>query len=233
MKAIDLTENYPDKCQLKLETEGSCRIQVIKFKGNQEVLSSNDKVIKDFKGQLNKGYLFLVLVTSTQSKKQNVVLKATLEKEDLKEGIYNGKARATMGNQTQTVDNKVGFRLTKEKDGRWGLNICLANGDNMGTAPNVPLTYDAKQKIWKGHRKFKEELSKDPKKSRPEVSNINCTMKVNLEGKEPLLIVDYTIVATRTWDYVKQRTMKVHLECKWSSELKGKVIETGKITILE
>ena len=175
----------------------------------------------------------MVLVTSTQSKKQNVVLKATLEKEDLKEGIYNGKARATMGNQTQTVDNKVGFRLTKEKDGRWGLNICLANGDNMGTAPNVPLTYDAKQKIWRGHRKFKEELSKDPKKSRPEVSNINCTMKVNLEGKEPVLIVDYTIVATRTWDYVKQRTMKVHFEGKWSSELKGKVIEMGKVTILE
>lgn len=233
MKKIDLTENFPDKCQLKLETEGDCRIQVIKFKGKDEVITSNDTIIKDFKGQIDKGYKYIVLVTSTQDKKQNIVLKATLEKEDLKEGIYNGKTIATMGKQTRTVDNKVGFRLTKEKDGRWALNVCLSNGDDYGSAPNVPLTYDAKLKLWKGHRKYKEELSKDPKKSRPEVTNINCTMKVNLEGKEPVLIVDYMLVSTRTWGYVKTQTLKVNFEGKWSSELKGKSMETGKITILE
>ena len=230
---IDLTKDFPDKCQLKLEAEGGCRIQVIKFKGTSEVVSSNDIIIKDFKEQINKGYKFLILVTSTKPSKQNVVLKATLEKEQLKEGIYNGRTTMTRGSQSQTADNRVGFRLSKGKDGRWSLNICQANGDNMGSAPNVPLTYDAKRKIWTGHRKFKEELSKDPKKSRAEVSNINCTMKVNTEGKEPILIVDYNADLSRTWGYIKTDGFKVHFEGKWSSELKGKTIKTGKITILE
>ena len=231
----NLTKDFPDKCQLKLEAEG-CRVQVIKFKGNSEVVSSNDTIIKDFKAQTNKGYKFLVLVTSTKPTKQNVVLKATLEKEQLKEGIYNGKTTMTQGKRSQTVNNRVGFRLSQGKDGRWGLNICQANGDFLGSAPNVPLTYDAKQKIWRGHRKFKEELSKDPKKSRAEVSNINCTMKVNTEGKEPILIVDYKVDVTKLYmDYSfgGPGSFDVHFEGKWSSELKGKTIKTGKITILE
>ena len=33
----NLTENFPEKCQLKLEADGGCRIQVIKFKGNADV----------------------------------------------------------------------------------------------------------------------------------------------------------------------------------------------------
>lgn len=228
----DLAENYPDKCQLKLETEGDCRIQVIRFKG-EEVVSSNDTIIKDFKEQLNKKYLYLVLVTSTKPTKQNVVLKATLTKEELKEGIYNGKATMTQGKRSQTANNKIGFRLSKEKDGRWSLNICKANGDYFGTAPNVPLTYDAKEKIWKGHRKFKENFSNNPNKAKEEVSDIHCTMKVNMEGKEPVLIVDYKIAVSRTWGYIKKDSMSVHFEGKWSSELKGKTVQTGKITILE
>jgi DNA-directed RNA polymerase subunit RPC12/RpoP len=227
---VNLTENYPNKCQLKLETEGDCRIQVIKFMiGKDNVVSSNDKVIQNFKDQLKEGYLYLVLVTSTQSTKQNVVLKATLEKDQLKEGIYNGKATMTQGKKSQTINNRLGFRLSQEKDGRWALNVCYANGDYFGTAPNVPLVYDAKQKMWKGHRKFKEELSK----GKAEVSTINCTMKDNPEGKEPVLIVDYTVVISRTWGYPKEEKFNLHFEGKWSSELKGKTMEMGKITILE
>ena len=236
MKKIDLTENFPDKCQLKLETEGDCRIQVIKFKGKDEVISSNDTIIKDFKGQIDKGYKFLVLVTSARPAKQNVVLKATLEKEDLKEGIYNGKLIRTQGKKTWTYNNRVGVRLTKEKDGRWGLNLCHANGNYMGSAPNVPLTYDAKQKVWTGHRKYKEDYSSNPKKPKEEVSDIHCTMKVNMEGKEPILIVDYKVDITKLfmdYSFSGDPSFKVHFEGKWSSELKGKVIETGKITILE
>ena len=232
---VNLADDFPEKCQLKLEAEGGCRIQLIRFNRDDinNIVSSNSTVIKNFKEQTKDNYLYLVLVTSAQSEKQNVVLKATLEKEDLKEGIYNGKTTLTQGKKSQTFNNLTGVRLTKEKDGRWALNVCLSNGDDYGSAPNVPLTYDAKLKLWKGHRKYKEELSKDPKKSRPEVTNINCTMKVNLEGKEPVLIVDYMLVSTRTWGYVKTQTLKVNFEGKWSSELKGKSMETGKITILE
>ena len=204
--------------------------------GKDNVVSSNDKVIQNFKDQLKEGYLYLVLVTSTQSTKQNVVLKATLEKEDLKEGIYNGKMTMTQAKGSQTFNNRIGVRLTKEKDGRWGLNLCQANGDYFGTAPNVPLTYDAKQKIWKGHRKFKENLSKNPDKPKEEVSDIYCTMKVNMEGKEPILIVDYKVDITKLFvDYSFSGigSFKVHFEGKWSSELKGKIMEMGKVTILE
>ena len=180
-----------------------------------------------------------MLVTSTMPTKQNVVLKAKLEKEDLKEGIYNGKATMTRGKKSQTVNNEIGFRLTQGKDGRWGLNMCKANGNYAGTAPNVPLTYDAKQKIWKGHRKFKTELSNDPKKPRPEVSDIHCTMKVNIVGKEPVLIVDYNADINRPWEFYSLRdyfSFKVHFEGKWSSELKGINLDAkseGKVTILE
>ncbi len=236
MKKIDLTENFPDKCQLKLETEGDCRIQVIKFKGKDEVISSNDTIIKDFKGQIDKGYKFLVLVTSARPAKQNVVLKATLEKEELKEGIYNGRTTMTQGKKTATRDNVVGFRLSKGKDGKWGLNPCLANGDYLQKGPDVPLTYDAKQKIWTGHRKFKEELSKDPKKSKEEVTTIDCTMKVNAEGKEPILIIDYKVDIAKLYiDYSFRgdKSFKIHFEGKWSSELKGKTMPPAKITILE
>ena len=234
----NLADDFPEKCQLKLEAEGGCRIQLIRFqRGNTEnIVSSNSIIIKDFKKQTKDNYSYLVLVTSTKPTKQNVVLKATLEKEELKEGIYNGKTTMTQGKRSQTVNNRVGFRLSQGKDGRWGLNICQANGDFLGSAPNVPLTYDAKHKIWRGHRKFKEELSKDPKKSRAEVSNINCTMKVNTEGKEPILIVDYKVDVTKLYmDYSfgGPGSFEVHFECKWSSELKGKTIKTGKITILE
>ncbi len=235
---INLAEDFPEKCQLKLEAEGGCRIQLIKFqRGNTEnIVSSNSTIIKNFKEQTKDNYLYLVLVTSTQRKKQNVVLKATLEKEDLKEGIYNGKLIRTQGKKTWTYNNRVGIRLSKEKDGRWGLNLCYANGDYMGSAPNVPLTYDAKQKVWTGHRKFKENYSSNPKKLKEEVSDIHCTMKVNMEGKEPILIVDYKVDITKLfmdYSFSGDPSFKVHFEGKWSSELKGKVIETGKITILE
>ena len=237
MKSTDLTGNFPDKCQLKLEAEGSCRIQVIRFKGNADVVSSNDPIIKKFKEQLNKKYLYLVLVTSTQPSKQNVVLKATLEKEELKEGIYNGKATMTQGKKTGTRNNVLGFRLTKGKDGKWGLNVCQANGDYMGAAANVPLTYDAKEKIWKGHRKFKEDVSKNPNRRMEDVITIDCTMKVNTEGKEPVLVVNYkTEGTTHKWGYPTKEAYSIKFEGKWSSELKGKNLgakSDDKITILE
>ena len=233
----NLTENFPEKCQLKLEADGGCRIQVIKFKGNADVKSSNNTIINDFKGQINKGYKYLVLVTSTQPKKQNVVLKATLEKEELKEGIYNGKATMTQGKKTGTRNNVLGFRLSQGKDGKWGLNVCQANGDYASAAANVPLTYDAKQKIWKGHRKFKENVSKNPNMKKEEVVTIDCTMKVNTEGKEPVLIVTYNADGTTwKWGYPTREAYNIKFEGKWTSELKGKNLSAGKegkITILE
>lgn len=235
---VNLAEDFPEKCQLKLEAEGGCRIQLIKFqRGNTEnIVSSNSTIIKNFKEQTKDNYSYLVLVTSTQRTKQTVVLKATLEKEDLKEGIYNGRTTMTQGKKTATRDNVVGFRLSKGKDGKWGLNPCLANGDYLQKGPDVPLTYDAKQKIWTGHRKFKEELSKDPKKSKEEVSTVDCTMKVNAEGKEPILIIDYKVDIAKLYiDYSFRgdESFKVHFEGKWSSELKGKTMPPAKITILE
>lgn len=233
----NLTENFPEKCQLKLEADGGCRIQVIKFKGNADVKSSNNTIINDFKGQINKGYKYLVLVTSAQPAKQNVVLKATLEKEELKEGIYNGKATMTQGKKTGTRNNVLGFRLSQGKDGKWGLNVCQANGDYASAAANVPLTYDAKQKIWKGHRKFKENVSKNPNMKKEEVVTIDCTMKVNTEGKEPVLIVTYNADGTTwKWGYPTREAYNIKFEGKWTSELKGKNLSAGKegkITILE
>lgn len=231
-KVVNFTEAFPDKCQLKLEAEGGCRIQIIEFTGEKNSIVKGT-IIKNFKEQLNKGYKYIVLVTSTQPKKQKVVLKATLEKEELKEGIYNGKATMTQGKRSQTANNKIGFRLSKEKDGRWSLNICKANGDYFGTAPNVPLTYDAKEKIWKGHRKFKENFSNNPNKAKEEVSDIHCTMKVNMEGKEPILIVDYKVKLTKLYGNYKSFSNNVQFEGKWSSELKGKTIGLSKVTILE
>ena len=228
-------DSLPDNGQLKLEAEGGCRLQVIKFKNKtNNGVSSKNTVIKNPKEELKKDNLYLVLVTSTQPKKQNIRLKATLEL--LKEGIYNGKATMTRGKKSYTVNNKVGFRLSVGKDGRWGLNICKANGDNIGSGPNVPLIYDAKQKIWKGHRRFKEERSKDPKKSRAEVSDVDCTMKVDTKGKEPILFIDYKVDVAKLYidyNFTGDDSFKVHFEGKWSSDLKGRTIKTGKITILE
>lgn len=233
--AVNLTKDFPDGCQLSLSAPG-CRVQVIRFQtgGNKSVDSSDKSVITNFTEQIKKKYLYLALVTSTQPTKQKVALKATLEL--LKEGIYNGKATMTRGKKSYTVNNKVGFRLSLGKDGRWGLNICQANGDNIGSGPNVPLIYDAKQKIWTGHRKFKEELSKDPKKSKAEVSTVDCTMKVNAEGKEPILIIDYKVDIAKLYidyNFRGDESFKVHFEGKWSSDLKGKTLPSGKITILE
>ena len=231
-------DSLPDKCQLKLEAEGGCRLQVIKFnnKTNNAVVSKN-AVIKKPKEELKKDYLYLVLVTSTQPKKQNVVLKATLEKEELKEGIYNGKATMTQGKKTGTRNNVLGFRLSKGKDGKWGLNVCQANGDYASAAANVPLTYDAKQKMWKGHRKFKENVSKNPNMKKEEVVTIDCTMKVNTEGKEPVLIVNYNANGTTwKWGFPTKEAYNIKFEGKWSSELKGKNLSAGKegkIIILE
>lgn len=231
-------DSLPDKCQLKLEAEGGCRLQVIKFnnKTNNAEVSKN-AVIKKPKEELKKDYLYLVLVTSTQPKKQNVVLKATLEKEELKEGIYNGKATMTQGKKTGTRNNVLGFRLSQGKDGKWGLNVCQANGDYASAAANVPLTYDAKQKIWKGHRKFKENVSKNPNMKKEEVVTIDCTMKVNTEGKEPVLIVTYNADGTTwKWGYPTREAYNIKFEGEWSSELKGKNLSAGKegkITILE
>lgn len=235
-KVVNLTEDFPDKCQLKLETEGGCRIQIIEFTNdNDRIVKGN--IINDFKGQINKGYKYIVLVTSTQNKKQNVVLKATLEKEELKEGIYNGKATMTQGKKTATRNNVLGFRLSQGKDGKWGLNVCQANGDYASAAANVPLTYDAKQKIWKGHRKFKENVSKNPNMKKEEVVTIDCTMKVNTEGKEPVLIVTYNADGTTwKWGYPTREAYNIKFEGKWTSELKGKNLSAGKegkITILE
>ena len=228
-------DSLPDNGQLKLEAEGGCRLQVIKFKNKtKNGVSSNNTVIKNPKEELKKDYLYLVLVTSTQPKKQNIRIKATLEL--LKEGIYNGRMTMTQGKKTATRNNVVGFRISQGKDGKWGLNICHANGDYLQKGPDVPLTYDAKQKIWTGHRKFKEELSKDPKKSKAEVSTVDCTMKVNAEGKEPILIIDYKVDIAKLYidyNFRGDESFKVHFEGKWSSDLKGKTLPSGKITILE
>lgn len=235
-KVVNLTEDFPDKCQLKLEAEGGCRIQIIEFTNeNNKIVKGN--IINDFKGQINKGYKYIVLVTSTQNKKQNVVLKATLEKEELKEGIYNGKATMTRGKKTQTTKNGGYFRLTRLKDGRWGLCACDANGNYAGEVSNVPLTYDAKQKLWKGHRKAKENVSKNPSYPKIETTTIDCTMKVNLEGKEPVLIITYNVDGLSwKWGFPTKEAYNVKFEGKWVSELKGKnqfAGKEGKITILE
>lgn len=235
----NLTEKFPDKCQLKIEAEGGCRIQIIRFtfEDNAKYNIVKGNIIKNFREQTDKGYKFLVLVTSTQPKKQNVVLKATLEKEELKEGIYNGKATMTQGKKTATRNNVLGFRLSQGKDGKWGLNICQANGDYAAAAANVPLTYDAKQKMWKGHRKFKENVSKNPNMKKEDVVTIDCTMKVNTEGMEPVLIVTYNADGTTwKWGYPTREAYNIKFEGKWSSELKGKNLSAGKeskITILE
>jgi hypothetical protein len=231
-KPVDLTESFPDKCQLKLEAEGGCRIQIIEFTGEKNSIVKGT-IIKNFKEQLNKGYKYIVLVTSTQPKKQKVVLKATLEKEELKEGIYNGKATMILGEYSETINNRLGFRLSREKDGRWGLNVCLANGDNFGSAPNVPITYNAKQKIWTGHRKFKENFSSNPNKPKEDLNDINCTLRVKLEGEKPVLFVNYKIDTTKNYGSFTKESMEIRFEGKWDSELKGKIIGLGKITILE
>ena len=59
------------------------------------------------------------------------------------------------------------------------------------------------------------------------------TLSDMLEGKEPVLIADYMVVVTRTWGSVKKNTSSIHVEGKWVSELKGRTLKTGKITILE
>ena len=235
----NLTEIFPDKCQLKIEAEGGCRIQIIRFttEDNAKYNIVKGNIIKNFREQTDKGYKFLVLVTSTQRKKQNAVLKATLEMEQLKEGIYNGKATMTQGKKTGTRNNVLGFRLSQGKDGKWGLNVCQANGDYASAAANVPLTYDAKQKIWKGHRKFKENVSKDPNFPKIETGPLDYTMKVNLEGKEPVLIIKFKSEGTSwKWGFPTKEKYEIKFEGKWVSELKGRNLKAGKegkVIILE
>lgn len=235
-KVINFTEDFPDKCQLKLEAEGGCRIQIIEFtNANNKIVKGN--IIKDFKGQTNKGYKYIVLVTSTQNKKQNIVLKATLEKEDLKEGIYNGKATMTQGKKTQTTKNGGFFKLSRLKDRRWSLCPCNASGDYSGEVSKIPLTYDVKQKLWKGHRKTKEDVSKNPNQPKISTVTIDCTMKVNLEGKEPVLIISYKVEGTSwKWGYPTKEKYEIKFEGKWVSELKGRNLEAKsdkKVIILE
>ena len=238
-KPVDLTGGYPEKCQLKLEAEGGCQTQIIRFStgesGEDNIVKGN--VIKNFKEQIDKGYRFLVLVTSTQNKKQNIVLKATLEKEDLKEGIYHGKATMTQGKKTATRNNVLGFRLSKLNDGRWSLCSCDKNGNYPGEVSKIPLTYDAKQQLWKGHRKLKENVSKNPNQPKIETATLDCTMKVNLEGKEPVLIIKFKSEGTSwKWGYPTKEKYDIKFEGKWVSELKGKNLYTGKedkVIILE
>ena len=235
----NIADDLPEKCQLKLEAEGSCRVQVIRYKtvNYKNAVSSYNNSIKDFKKQTEDNYVFLVLVTSTQNKKQNIVLKATLEKEDLKEGIYHGKATMTQGKKTATRNNVLGFRLSKLNDGRWGLNSCDKNGNYPGEVYNIPLTYDAKQQLWKGHRKLKENVSKNPNQPKIETATLDCTMKVNLEGKEPVLIIKFKSEGTSwKWGYPTKEKYDIKFEGKWVSELKGKNLYTGKedkVIILE
>ena len=223
----------------KLEAEGSCRVQVIRYKtvNYKNAVSSYNNIIKDFKKQTEDNYVFLVLVTSTQNNKQNIVLKATLEKEDLKEGIYHGKTTMTQGKKTETRNNVLGFRLSKLNDGRWGLNSCDKNGNYPGEVYNIPLTYDAKQQLWKGHRKLKENVSKNPNQPKIETATLDCTMKVNLEGKEPVLIIRFkTEGITWKWGYPTKEKIDIKFEGKWVSELKGRNLHAGKedkVIILE
>lgn len=165
------------------------------------------------------------------------MLKATLEKEDLKEGIYHGKTTMTQGKKTETRNNVLGFRLSKLNDGRWGLNSCDKNGNYPGEVYNIPLTYDAKQQLWKGHRKLKENVSKNPNQPKIETATLDCTMKVNLEGKEPVLIIRFkTEGITWKWGYPTKEKYDIKFEGKWVSELKGKNLYTGKedkVIILE
>ena len=235
-KVVNLTEDFPDKCQLKLEAEGGCRIQIIEFTNeNNKIVKGN--IINDFKGQIKKGYKYLVLITSTQDKKQNIVLKATLEKEDLKEGIYNGKATMTQGKKTQTTKNGGFFKLSRLKDRRWSLCPCSASGDYSGEVSKIPLTYDVKQQLWKGHRKTKEDVSKNPNQPKISTVTIDCTMKVNLEGKEPVLIISYKVEGTSwKWGYPTKEKYEIKFEGKWVSELKGRNLEAKsdkKVIILE
>ena len=235
----NIADDLPEKCQLKLEAEGSCRVQVIRYKtvNYKNAVSSYNTIIKDFKKQTEDNYVFLVLVTSTQDKKQNIVLKATLEKEDLKEGIYHGKTTMTQGKKTETRNNVLGFRLSKLNDGRWGLNSCDKNGNYPGEVYNIPLTYDAKQQLWKGHRKLKENVSKNPNQPKIETATLDCTMKVNLEGKEPVLIISYKVEGTSwKWGFPTKEKYDIKFEGKWVSELKGRNLHAGKedkVIILE
>ena len=91
--------------------------------------------------------------------------------------------------------------------------------------------------MWKGHRKFKENVSKNPNMKKEEVVTIDCTMKVNTEGKEPVLIVNYNANGTTwKWGFPTKEAYNIKFEGKWSSELKGKNLSAGKegkIIILE
>ena len=236
---LDMEEDsLPDKCQLKLEAEGGCRIQVIKFNNTtNKGVSSKNAVIKNPKEELKKDYLYLVLVTSTQPTKQNIVLKATLDLMQPEEGIYHGKTTMTQGKKTETRNNVLGFRLSKLNDGRWGLNSCDKNGNYPGEVYNIPLTYDAKQQLWKGHRKLKENVSKNPNQPKIETATLDCTMKVNLEGKEPVLIISYKVEGTSwKWGFPTKEKYDIKFEGKWVSELKGRNLHAGKedkVIILE
>ena len=203
--------------------------------GEDNIVKGN--VIKNFKEQIDKGYRFLVLVTSTQPKKQNIRLKATLDLMQPEEGIYNGKATMTEGKKTQTTNNGGFFRLSQSKDGRWSLCPCNASGDYPGDVFNIPLTYDAKQQLWKGHRKFKENVSKDPNFPKIETATLDCTMKVNLEGKEPVLIIKFKSEGTSwKWGFPTKEKYEIKFEGKWVSELKGRNLNAGKegkVIILE
>ena len=80
---VNLAEGFPEKCQLKLDVKGECRIQLIKFKrgDTKNIVSSKSSVIENFKEQTKNNYTYLVLVTSTKPTKQEVVLQATLSKD--------------------------------------------------------------------------------------------------------------------------------------------------------
>jgi hypothetical protein len=79
---VNLTKDFPDRCQLKLVGSEGCKIQLIGFKsGSKTIATSTGNVIKDFKEQTNNKFLYLVLITSTEPTKQEVVLQATLSKD--------------------------------------------------------------------------------------------------------------------------------------------------------
>jgi hypothetical protein len=62
-------------------------------------------------------------------------------------------------------------------------------------------------------------------------------MKVNLEGKEPVLIIKFKSEGTSwKWGYPTKEKYDIKFEGKWVSELKGKNLYTGKedkVIILE
>ena len=81
------------------------------------------------------------------------------------------------------------------------------------------------------------DVSKNPNQPKIETATLDCTMKVNLEGKEPVLIISYKVEGTSwKWGFPTKEKYDIKFEGKWVSELKGRNLHAGKedkVIILE